>query len=91
MDLSPDIKQFAAEHEKEIKASVLQMLTEFFESSISDNYHEKWDLGVQEHGAMTEDTLNKVNWVMEMTKEFQDAFWYQCLILYRQAREQEGK
>jgi hypothetical protein len=85
-DLSPAIKQFAAEHEAEIKAAVMLKMQEFFDSSISDNYHEKWDQGVEEHGPMTDDVLSLVNWMDEMAKEFKDAFWYQALILYRDRR-----
>lgn len=87
-DLSSEIKQFAADHESEIKASVMQMMDEYFASSTSDLYHEKWDAGVQEHGPMTESVLDGVNWVEQMTMEFKDAFWYETLILFRRSRAQ---
>ena len=89
MDLSSEIKQFAAENEEEIKQNVLRMLEEFFDSSISSNYEEKWDAGAREHGAMTEDKLRRLSLAKELTSEFQDAFWYTALILFRQHRGQK--
>lgn len=89
-DLSRDIKTFAAEHEAEIKRAVLKEIEEFFDSTISDNYHEKWDAGMREHGPMTEETLNGMNWTQQMTMEFKDAFWYETLIRFRLARGKQN-
>ncbi len=87
MDLSPEIKQFAAEHEKEIKTAVLKMMADYFDSSLSENYHEKWDAGVAVHGPFTEEKLPE-NWNEQLSAEFKDAFWYTTVILFRQSREQ---
>lgn len=90
-DLSPEIKKFAAENEAEIKAVVQQMIMEFYESSISQNYEEKWDAGVKEHNGFNEEVLMTKNWVAELGNEFMDAFWYQTIILFRQRRAQDEK
>lgn len=86
MDLTPEIKKFAAENEQEIKAVVQQMMMEYFDCTISENYEGKWDEGTAEHGPMTEETLNKVNWIEQLTMEMKDSFWYVTLILYKQRR-----
>jgi hypothetical protein len=88
MDLSPDIKRFAAENEMEIKAVLMQMLMEYYDSTVSENYEGKWDEGVLEHGGVTDEKINSINWVEELTKEMKDAFWYVTLILFRQRRGQ---
>lgn len=86
LDLSPAIKAFAAVHEAEIKAGVLKKMAEYFETTTSEHYHSKWDEGTKEHGALTEATLNAVNWTEEQTKEAKDAFWYEVLIRFRESR-----
>jgi hypothetical protein len=82
-DLSPELKQFAAEHEMEIKEMVLDKLDEFFSCTVVDNYVEKWDAGVQEHGPMTAEVMQKVNWAEQQIMEFKDAFWYETLLMYQ--------
>lgn len=88
MDLSPEIKRFAAENEQEIKAVVQQMVAEYFDSTISENYEGKWDEGTAEHGPMTEEKMEQTNWVEHLTHEMKDSFWYVTLILYKQRRGQ---
>jgi hypothetical protein len=86
MDLTSEIKQFAAENELEIKERVRDRLRDYFDSTISENYHEKWDQGVLEHGPMTDAVLEKIDWAAEAEMEMKDSFWYETLILFRQSR-----
>jgi hypothetical protein len=82
-DLSPAIKAFARLNEDRIKEAVMEKLEECFASTVTENYESKWDDGVKEHGAMSEEVLRNVNWIEQQLMEFKDAFWYEALLLYR--------
>jgi len=86
-DLSPQIKQYAADHEMEIKDAVIRMLCEYYDSSLSTNYEEKWDKGEREHGLFTEEKLNGVDWSAQFFDEAKDAFWYMTIMKYRKENE----
>jgi hypothetical protein len=88
-DLSPTIKQFAAEHEQEIKRRAIARMIAYYEISISTDHEAKWDKGCKEHGTFTNEKRLAVDWKEQERQEFDDTFWYETILYYNELVETE--
>lgn len=89
VDLSPTIKQFAAEHDQEIRKRAIARLIAYFEITISTDHEPKWDKGCKEHGTFTDQKRMAVDWKDQQRQEFDDLYWYEVITYYNELVETE--
>lgn len=89
VDLSPTIKQFAAEHDMEIRKRAIARMTAYYDRTISTDHEPKWDKGCKEHGTFTDEKRRTVNWREQQVQEFDDTYWYEAIDYYNELIETE--
>jgi len=75
-DLSPLFHQFCADDESQAKREAIQFMIEYYDSTMCDDYREKWEKGVKEHGMLTKAKVNDVDWFEQGIQELQDNFYF---------------
>lgn len=89
VDLSPAMKQFAADHDMEIRDRAVARLIAYFDRTISTDHEPKWDRGCKEHGTFTNEKRIGVDWREQQTQEFDDLYWYETILYYNELVETE--
>lgn len=84
LDLSPEIKSFAREHDSEIRERCLADFKRELQEMSFAEMSSKYDAGAAEHGLMTQFKLLVTRWLFQRSGETKDFYWYTAIVMYRE-------